>query len=204
VTERRRWFLPEMPDLRGLLRAQVAVTRDGMEAFEAWTYGDAGAGDRVRDAEHRGDLAKREVLTALRDAFVTELEPEDLFSLSRGIDWILDYTRDLVDEAELFGAEADPGLTEMATLLRRALDDIDAAIGGLGSDADGAIAAADGAIRNAREVEHVYYRGTAALIELPDRSERISRRELYRRCERIAEAVIDVAERVVYAVVKQS
>jgi hypothetical protein len=204
VTERRRWFLPEMPDLRGLLRAQVAVTRDGMEAFEAWTYGDAGAGDRVRDAEHRGDLAKREVLTALRDAFVTELEPEDLFSLSRGIDWILDYTRDLVDEAELFGAEADPGLTEMATLLRRALDDIDAAIGGLGSDADGAIAAADAAFRNAREVEHVYYRGTAALIELPDRSERISRRELYRRCERIAEAVIDVAERVVYAVVKQS
>ena len=34
--------------------------------------------------------------------------------------------------------------------------------------------------------------------------ERIARRELYRRCSRIGEVVIDVAERVVYAVVKQS
>jgi uncharacterized protein Yka (UPF0111/DUF47 family) len=200
----RRWFLPEMPDVLGLLRAQVAVTREGMEAFEAWSRGDPGAADRVRDAEQRGDVAKREVLASLRGAFVTELEPEDLFSLSRGIDWILNYTKDLVNEAELLGAEADPGLTEMAALLRGALDDLDRAIGRLGVDADGAIAGADGAIRKGREVEHAYYRGMAALLELTDRSERISSRELYRRCERIGEAVIDVGERVVYAVVKQS
>jgi hypothetical protein len=34
--------------------------------------------------------------------------------------------------------------------------------------------------------------------------ERISRRELYRRCSRIGERVIDVAERVIYAVMKAS
>jgi uncharacterized protein Yka (UPF0111/DUF47 family) len=193
-----------MPDVRGLLRAQVDVTRDGVEAFEAWTRGESGAADRVRDAESRGDVAKREVLTALRGAFVTALEPEDLFSLSRGVDRILNYTKDLVNEAELLGAEADPGLAEMAALLRAGLDHLDDAIGRLESDADGAIAAADAAIRKARDVEHVYYRGMAGLLELQDRSERISRRELYRRGERIGEAVIDVAERVVYAVVKQS
>ena len=33
---------------------------------------------------------------------------------------------------------------------------------------------------------------------------RVSHRELYRRCLRIGELVVDVAERVVYAVVKQS
>ena len=43
-----------------------------------------------------------------------------------------------------------------------------------------------------------------ALLTLEDRSERIARRELYRRCSRIGEAVVEVAERVVYAVVKQS
>ena len=118
MTKRGRWFLPEMPDVRGLLCAQVAVTRDGVEAFEAWSRGEPGAADRVRDAEHRGDVAKREVLTALRGAFVTDLEPEDLFSLSRGIDRILNYTRDLVNEAELLGAGDDPGLAEMAALLR--------------------------------------------------------------------------------------
>jgi hypothetical protein len=42
------------------------------------------------------------------------------------------------------------------------------------------------------------------LLDVEDRSERIARRELYRRCARIGETVVEVAERVVYAVVKQS
>ena len=42
------------------------------------------------------------------------------------------------------------------------------------------------------------------LLDHHGRAERIARRELYRRCARIGELVIDVAERVVYAVVKQS
>jgi hypothetical protein len=34
--------------------------------------------------------------------------------------------------------------------------------------------------------------------------ERISRRELYRRCSRIGETVVEVSERIVYAVVKET
>jgi uncharacterized protein Yka (UPF0111/DUF47 family) len=193
-----------MPDVHSMLRAQVAITRDGMSEFEAWCAGNEEAADRVRDAEERGDVAKRELLVALRGAFVTALEPEDLFALSRGVDWILDYTKDLVSEAEAMGSPPDSGISQMAGLLREAVEDLDTAIGELGDDGDAATAAADAAIKGGREVEHVYYRGMAGLLEIEDRSERISRRELYRRCDRIGEAVIDVAERVVYAVVKQS
>ena len=52
--------------------------------------------------------------------------------------------------------------------------------------------------------QHAYYSESARLLELRDTRERISGRELYRRCERISEIVIDVAERIVYAVVKES
>jgi hypothetical protein len=31
----RRWFLPETPDVLGLLRDQVAVSNEGLSAFEA-------------------------------------------------------------------------------------------------------------------------------------------------------------------------
>ncbi len=55
-----------------------------------------------------------------------------------------------------------------------------------------------------RQLEHTYYDGMAALLGVEDRTERIARRELYRRCSLIGENVVDVAERVVYAVVKQS
>jgi uncharacterized protein len=201
---RRRWFLPETPDVLGLLRRQVAVTIEGVDSFAAWAGGDTSAARAVRDAEHRGDGAKRELLSALRAAFVTPLEPEDVFALSRGVDWILNYARDLVNESEAMASPPDAGIAEMAALLAEAVRHIDAAIAEIGSDGDEATQAANVAIKAERRLEHAYYRAMAASLEVGDRSERIARRELYRRCSRIGEMVVDVAERVVYAVMKQS
>ncbi len=200
----RRWFLPETPDVIGLLRAQTAVTLEALDALAAWAGGDAAAARVVRDAEPRGDTAKREVLNAVREAFILQLEPEDVFTLSRGIDWILDHARDLVEEAEAMSVTPDAGIAGMVTLMVEATHQIDDAIGHLGKDDDRATAAADSAIKTARELEHVYYRDTAKLLEVEVKRERIGLRELYRRCDRISEVVIDVAERIVYAVVKES
>jgi uncharacterized protein Yka (UPF0111/DUF47 family) len=201
---RRRWFLPQTPDVLGLLRAQVAVTIQGVDAFAAWAGGDTAAAELVRDAEHRGDVAKRALLGALRAAFVTPLEPEDVFALSRSVDWILDYARDLVSESEVMACAPDAVIAEMAGLLGQAVREIDHALAQLATDDDAATAAADAAIQAERRLERAYYNGMGALLGVQDRSERIARRELYRRCTRIGELVIDVAERVVYAVVKQN
>lgn len=199
-----RWFLPDTPDVLGLLRRQVAVTIEGVDGFAAWAAGDTVAGQSVRDAERRGDAAKRELLNTLRAAFVTPLEPEDVFALSRGLDRILNYTRDLVSESEAMASPPDAEVAEMATLLGEAVRHIDEAIKCLGSDGGDATGAADAAIEVERRVNRTYYRGMATLLEVEDRSDRIARRELYRQCSRIGEVVVDVAERVVYAVVKQS
>jgi hypothetical protein len=62
---------------------------------------------------------------------------------------------------------------------------IDEALLHLRSNQDAATAAADGAIEAERALEKAYYRGMAALLQVEDRTERIPRRELYRRCARI-------------------
>lgn len=201
---RGHWFLPEAPDVQGRLRAQCAVTIEGADAFVAWAQGAPVGAELLKQIEQRGDVAKREVLVEVREAFVSPLEPEDVFSLSCGIDWILDYTRDLISEAEAMDCSPDDGIAAMAIRLAEAVRHIDAAISELGDDGDRATAAADAAIRSERELEFVYYKGMAKLLDVEERSERIALRELYRRCQRIGETVIDVAERVVYAVVKQS
>jgi uncharacterized protein len=201
---RGHWFLPETPDVLGLLREQVAVTIEGVDAVTEWAGGNPAAAELVRDAEHRGDVAKRALLSALRAAFVTPLEPEDVFALSRGVDRILDYTRDLVTESEVMASPPDAVIAEMAGLLGQAVRDIDQALAHLGSDDNAATESADAAITAERRLQHAYYNGMGALLGVENRSERIARRELYRRCVRIGEIVIDVAERVVYAVVKQS
>jgi hypothetical protein len=201
---KRHWFLPDAPDLLGDLGSQAEITRQGLEAFAAWAGGDESAGDALSAIEHRGDAAKHSLLDQLSEAFVTQIEPEDLFALSRGIDWILDYARDLVSESRAMSSPPDPGLAEMAGLLRDAVGHICAAVAQLGSDREAARAAAEEAIRAERRLEHAYYRGMAKLLELDVRNERISSRELYRRCARIGDEVIDVAERIIYAVMKES
>ena len=144
MTRRRRWFLPETPDVLGLLRSQVAVTLEGLDAFGAWAAGDPAAAEQVRDAEHRGDAAKRELLTALRAAFVTPLEPEDVFALSRGIDRLLNHARELINESEAMACPPDPRIAEMASLLADALRRIDTAIASLGALANTSTETAEG------------------------------------------------------------
>ncbi len=204
MRRKRRWFLPDTPDLIGQLRVQTKITLEGVEAFAAWAGGDTAAGETLRDIEHRGDVAKRELLEQLREAFVTPLAPEDLFALSRGIDWILDYTRDLARESVAMACPPDDRLAEMAEMLRDAVTHIESAIGDLQSKGDAASASADAAIRAVRRMGIAYYQGMAELLEVESRPERIGSRELYRRCDRIGEQVVDVAERIVYSVVKES
>ena len=200
---RGRWFLPATPDVLGLLRRQIAVTIEGIDAFAAWAGGDAAAMGTIEDAERRGDGAKRELLTALRAAFVTPLEPEDVFALSRGIDWILNHAHDVVSESNAMATPPDAVIARIAALLADAVRSIDVAVAQVAMDADRATEAADLAIKAEREIERTYYHGMADLLEVEDRSQRIARRELYRRCIGIAETVVDVAERIVYTVVKQ-
>ena len=198
-----RWFLPETPDVLALLRAQIAITIEGMNAFASWGTGDAAAEAVVRDCEHRADAAKRELHRALRTAFVTPLEPEDLFSLSRGIDRIINQAKDAVRESEVMACPPDRPVSEMAALLATAVRALDAAVAGLGPGASGTTANAEAAIKEARRVERVYRAAMARLLTVDDLREVMARRELYRRAARIAESVVDVAERIQYAVVKE-
>ena len=201
---RHRWFLPETPDVLGLLDRQVAITIDGMDAFAAWAAGHAEAADRVRECEHRADEAKRELLESLRAAFMTQVEPADLFALSRGVDWILNHAKDAVGESDVMGCAPDDALADMASLLARATRDLGASITALRTPGDGVAAdSTSAAVKAERKLEKVYRRAMAALLETGDLREEIARRELYRRCSRIGDTVVDVAERVDYTVIKQ-
>jgi hypothetical protein len=98
----------------------------------------------------------------------------------------------------------DDGVAEMASHLVVALGHLDASLAALDGHGDVATREADAAIAAVARLDAAYMQGMAALLEVEPRSDRIGRREIYRRCARIGEVVADVAERVIYAVVKQS
>jgi uncharacterized protein Yka (UPF0111/DUF47 family) len=200
----RRWFLPETPDVLGMLRAQLATTEEGLGAFAAWATGAADGADAVRDCEHRADDQKRELWRALRSAFVTPVDAEDLFVMSAELDEVLNCVKDVVREAEVWSLDPDPAMAEMAGLLVTGTQRLDDAFACLGAPGNDATDAADAAVKAQRSVERVYRHAMAALIEHPDAREVIGRRELYARLLATSERMTVVAERVWYAVVKEA
>jgi uncharacterized protein Yka (UPF0111/DUF47 family) len=204
MTDARRWFLPETPDVLGMLLEQLEVTARGMDALVDWTQGTAEAADAVRAAEHEADDHKRRLQRALVDAFTTPYDSEDLYTLARGIDWILNLSKDAVRESEVMACPPDEAIAEMAVLLREAVGHLTDAVRALAARDGSATDAADAAIKAERNIERVYRRAMAELLAVDDLRVVTSRRELYRRFSRIGEVVSEVGERVWYAVIKES
>jgi uncharacterized protein len=198
------WFLPESPDVIAMLGRQLDVTREGVDALVDWAHGDAARGNHLRALEHRGDEHKRELERALTTAFMTPLAAEDLYALSRGIDWILNQSKDLVRESEVMACPPDQPIVEMCEALAESVHLLCEAVELLGASDDRATAKASDALRAERRIEKVYRDAMASLLEVGDLREVMARRELYRRLSRIGEFVVDVGERVWYAVVKEA
>jgi len=200
-----RWFLPHSPDVLGALRAQTAVTVDGLDALARWAAGDEAAAERVRECEHLADDRKRELRAALSEAFSTPLEPEDIFQLSTGLDRVMNAAKNIVREAEVLERLPDPPMAELAAALAEGTHHLAEAFAALGDGGrQAATDAADAALESQRPVERAYRAGMSGLLGLADLHEVAARRELYRRLARTSDGLVDVAERVWYSVLKES
>jgi uncharacterized protein Yka (UPF0111/DUF47 family) len=205
---KRNWFLPETPDVLGMLRHQAAITSEGMAALVGWANGEPDAAQRVRDHEHAADLAKRELRLALTNAFITPIDAEDLYVMSERLDAVLNGAKNTVREAEVMGTQPDQAVAAMATLLAEGARQLAIAFERLGPDHHGkgvasATEAADAAVKNQRRLERVYREAASALLAVDDLREVTARRELYRRLSRVSETLIEAADRVWYATIKE-
>jgi len=201
-----RWFLPETPDVVGMLCSQVETTHEGMVAFAAWARGDAAQVETVRELEHQADEKKRALWRALRTAFVTPLDAEDLFVLSAGLDELLNGVKDTTREAEIMAIAPDHALAEMADLIVEGVGHLGEAFQVLNEkDHDEkATAAADATVKCVRLIERVYRRAMPTLFEHAEIKEALGRRELYWRLVAVSEQMRAIADRVWYAVVKEA
>lgn len=202
------WFLPETPDVLGMLLAQADATIEGLEALVAWAVsGDDGAAEDVRMAEHTADDRKRELRKALTESFTTPLDAEDLYTMSERLDAVMNGAKDAVREAEVMGIPPDDHVRTMCDLLLEGVRHLHDAFAQLATDGTGAEGpatdAADAAVKAQRRLERAYRTAASALIEVDDLREVMARRELYRRISRVSDSVVEVAERVWYATVKE-
>jgi hypothetical protein len=205
------WLLPADHDVLTILRTQAATTVEGMDAFVAWAQGDPAASDLVRDAEHQADVHKRALRVAVRRAFITPIAPEDLFVLSGRLDSILNEAKDTVREAELLGLAPDAPMAAMAERLADGVHQLSTAFDKMAMTSrwamdggpDDPTTDADVAVKAQRALEWIYRGAMAELLTGEDLREITGRRELYRRFSRMSETLVEVAERIWYAAVKE-
>jgi uncharacterized protein Yka (UPF0111/DUF47 family) len=206
--KRSSWFLPENPDVLDMLCRQAEVTCEGMVALVGWANAEAGAADRVRDLEHQADDTKRELRLALTNAFITPIDAEDLYVMSERLDAVLNGAKDTVQESEVMGIPPDESVAAMAKLLADGARHLATAFQRLDPDKRGkagasATEAADAAVKSQRRLERVYREAASALLKVDDLREVMGRRELYRRFSRVSETLVEAADRVWYATVKE-
>ncbi len=210
-TSKKWWFLPDAPDVMGMLGEQAAITVEGMEALRSWATGADGAAETLRDAEHRADHAKRTLRMALTVAFTTPIDAEDIYTLSSLTDEVINDAKDAVRESEVMAIPPDEHVVAMTGLLTAGVQHLAKAFELLAPSArrragDGGdpTIEADAAVKAQRQVERVYRQAMSALLDVADLREVMGRRELYRRFSRISDRIVATAERVWYAYVKEA
>ena len=201
----RPWFLPEVPDVLAMLDQQASMSVEYLTTLVAWAAGQPGAGERLRDTEVRCGRCKRALWRALRVAFSTPLDPEDLYSLSFLLDEVLNAGRDLVRDVEVLGlGTADAPGVEMATIVRDSVECLGRAFAAMTTDPDRATELADEARRSVRRCEDVYRVAMRPVLATGDLRHTWATAERYRRFLELAHRVVRVSDRVWYAVVKES
>ncbi len=196
-------LLPAAPDVVALLVAQGELTVAGIDAFSEWSRaGDQDAAAAVRAAQHKAYHARRELLAALQAALSTPVDQEDLFILSERIDRILTEARNTVREAEVLGRAPDPHTGTMAARLLEGTGALVAGFRLLRTDPEEAGRRADAASEAVHHVERDYREAMAELLASDDLRAVLAGQVLYRRYLDVADAIIAVADRLWFAVLR--
>jgi predicted phosphate transport protein (TIGR00153 family) len=125
----RRLFRNRQNVFLKLIHDQAVLTLEGLEALKAYLASqEPAAAAQLVSKEKEADEARRILIDELNKTFITPFDREDIFSLSRTIDDVLDYAYSTVSEMEILKVEPTPYMQRMASLLRDAAYELSLAV----------------------------------------------------------------------------
>ena len=203
------FFKPRQDNFVRLLIEQSEWTVKGLEALLTYMRdADEASADAVRKSEKEADEVRRILVDELNRTFVTPMDREDIFTLSRAIDDILDYAYSTVDEMSVLHVTPNTYLQRMVSLLRDAAEEVHLAMLRLKDHPGVATDHAQRAKALENRVESVYREAIAALFQGPAEPEHIVEmlklREIYRHLSNAADRGDEAANIISDIVVKMT
>jgi len=125
----KEFFFPKRRDFLGMLVRQTDKTLEGMKALkEFMKEPNPSNSGRVKEIETEADELRLNLINELNASFVTPLDREDIFSLSRAIDDIIDYGQRTVEEMLIYEVKPTLHIQRMVDALLEATKNIDLAM----------------------------------------------------------------------------
>ncbi|MDD2921641.1 MAG: DUF47 family protein [Anaerolineales bacterium] len=158
--------------------------------------------------EKEADEVRRILIDELNHTFVTPFDREDIFSLSRSIDDVIDYADSTVAEMAILNVKSTPYMLRIASLLKDAAYEIYHAVQRLPKNPSVATEHAQRAKALENRVEAVYREAVAALFSGPEDIhhvvEMLKMREVYRHLSNAADRGDEAANTIADIVVKKT
>ena len=163
---------------------------------------------KIKAIEHQGDILTHEIVTKVRDTFITPLEREDIHALASGLDDVLDCIEGVASRLFTFKVEAPPPeMIRLVDILSQAVNQIYEAITHLEK-----LGHVDSFCLEVNKLEYeADVIGRQAIVDLFEKTERvedlkelIKLKEIYGRLEVAADRCEDVANVIEGIIVKTS
>ena len=205
----RDFFKPRQDNFVKLLLEQATLTLKGLELLNAYMEErNPSIAQDIMMTEKEADEVRRILIDELLRTFITPMDREDIFALSRAIDDVIDYANTTVDEMEILNVEPTPYMRRIASLLRDAAREIHLGVQRLEDHPRVASEHAQRAKALENRVEHVYREAVADLFSGPTDVEHVvemlKMREVYRHLSNAADRGDEAGNIIADIVVKMT
>jgi hypothetical protein len=186
-----------------MLSDQASKTLEGIEALETFVGNqNLENANRVKEIEREADELRRILVEELHQTFITPMDREDIYALSRAIDDIVDYANSTVDEMEIYEVSSDEHLQEMVEILKKAAREINDAVKILETYPNIAMGHAVKAKSYENAMEKAYHTALADLFKKTDTVYMLKMREIYRHLSNAADRSDEAANIICSIVMK--
>lgn len=195
-------LFPPRYDFHGMLLAQAEKTMDGVRALSDWLkMNDLSVPpEELARIEQEADDMRHDMERFLLEAFSTPFDRQDIYSISRQMDYILNFCLSTAIEMRAFGVLPDEAALSMAASLQQGLSKVKEAIAIMAKDPARAGAMIRDMRRSEREVEVLYVASLTAVFESETPLDAMKKREVYHHLKdagRNLSITIDILHRII-------
>ncbi len=184
----KKRFCTKKYSFYSLLSDQSRKMMESLHALARYVEnGSEESANSVRQIERDADHLRRILVQALDKSFVTPLDREDIYDLSRSIDDVVDYAYSTVEEMELYEVTADGHVREMVDILMKGAQEVNDAVNYLEVHPKIAIEHAVKAKAFENTMETAYRCALAELFKGTDTVYMLKMREIYRHLSNAAD-----------------